>query len=578
MESRASLDTPGGAADKQLICLLLLLALLLFPSASAAAQESPSTTDKLSEVRRLYDAEQWNDIVQAVPESSDVEADLQVYRGLALAQLERWEEAEKAFQEGLHRYPRDPRFLVELAGIAYREKRFAKAKRYLRRALAIAPEDDYASDFLASIYLLEDNLDAALKYWNRDGKPKLSDLAFEPQPKLNPPLLDRTFSFSPGSTWTRDQFWTTQALLESLDVFPRTRFDLGAQPDGSFDLKFHGSERSSWGSKWEGLLSLLRGLPYQSVYPELYDLGGRGLNWRSLVRWDDEKRRVFTEIAAPIGENPATRYRVYLQGINENWNLTNTIAPNTVAAANLEKAVAGADFQSIVSGRWQWSAGAEYSYRKYRNLFGIPANVASAFTNGSAISVRSTVQRSLVRIPEDRFTVDSSVTGEIGTFFSGSLNRYARIQGSLQAHWLPEERGDDFETQVRLRAGRTFGNVPFDEFFMLGFDRDNDLWMRGHPGLRDGEKGNAPLGRNYVLVNAETDKILYRGAFFTWKAGPFLDTGDIYDPSGSFGSPRWLWDTGVQTKFRVLGSFEVVLGYGKNLRSGQNSFFTTVSR
>jgi hypothetical protein len=302
------------------------------------------------------------------------------------------------------------------------------------------------------------------------------------------------------------------------------------------------------------------------------------LNWRSLVRWDDEKRRVSTEIAAPIGENPAMRYRVYLQGLNENWNLTNTIAPGSLAGVNLEKAIAGVGIQNIVGGRWQWGAGAEYSYRKFKSLLGIPAQASPFFTNGSAIAVRSKIQRSLVRFPQDRFTVDSSATGEIGTFFGGPLNRYARIQGSLQAHWFPESRGDDFETQSSLRAGRTFGNVPFDELFILGFDRDNDLWMRGHPGLRDGEKGNAPLGRNYVLVNAETDKIVYRGTFFIVKAGPFLDSGDIYDPSGYFGSSRWLWDTGIQGKIRVLGSFEFVLGYAKDLRSGQNSFFTTVSR
>jgi hypothetical protein len=576
MESRASLDAPGGATDRQLISSLVLT-LLLFPSGPTLSQAAPSTKDRLSEVRQLYEAERWNDVVQAVPESPDVGADLQIYRGLALAQLKRWDEAEKTFKEGLRQYPRDPRFLVELAGIAYREKRFAKAKRYLRRSLAIKSDDDYANDFLASIYLLQDNLEAALKYWNHTEKPKLSDLAFEPRPKLSPLLLDRTFSFSRGSEWSRDQFLTTKALLESLDLFPRTRFDLGAQPDGTFDLKFYGSEKNGWGAdKWDGLLSLLRGLPYQSVYPEFYDTDGRGLNWRSLVRWDDEKRRVSTEIEAPIEENPATRYRAYFQGINE--NLTDTITPNSVAAVNLEKAVAGAEFQYTLGGRWQWDADAEYSYREFRNLFGIPANVASAFSNGSAISVRSTIQRSLVRIPEDRFTVDSSAAGEIGTFFGGPLNRYERIQGSLQTHWLPEERGDDFETQVSLRAGRTFGNVPFDEYFMLGFDRDNDLWMRGHPGLRDGEKGDAPLGRNYVLVNAETDKIVYRGTFFTLQAGPFLDSGDIYDPSGSFGSPKWLCDTGIQAKVRILGSFEFVLGYGKNLRSGQTSFFTTVSR
>ena len=578
MESRASVDSPGGAAGGQLI-YLLLVALLLFTPAPAFSQETPSSTDRPSEVRQLYEGGHWNEVVQAVPESPDVEADLQLFRGLALAQMKRWEEAGKAFEVGLLRHPRDVRFLVELAGIAYREKQFAKAERYLRRSLAINPADDYANDFLASIYFLQDNLEAALKYWNRTDKPKLSDLGLEPPPKLNPLLLDHTFAFSRGSTWSRDQFLKTEALLESLNIFPRMRFDLGAQPDGSFDLTFHGSERSAWGiTKLDGLLSLLRGLPYQSVYPEFYDLGGRGLNWRSLVRWDDEKRRVSTEIAAPIGENPAMRYRVYLQGLNENWNLTNTIAPSSLAGVNLEKAIAGVGIQNIVGGRWQWGAGAEYSYRKFKSLLGIPAQAGPFFTNGSAIAVRSKIQRSLVRFPQDRFTVDSSATGEIGTFFGGPLNRYARIQGSLQAHWFLESRGDDFETQSSLRAGRTFGNVPFDELFILGFDRDNDLWMRGHPGLRDGEKGNAPLGRNYVLVNAETDKIVYRGTFFIVKAGPFLDSGDIYDPSGYFGSSRWLWDTGIQGKIRVLGSFEFVLGYAKDLRSGQNSFFTTVSR
>lgn len=578
MEPSASLDPPGGAADRQLISPLLL-AILLFPSGYTVSQVAPSSADKLSEVRKLYEAERWNDVVQVVPESPDEEAELQLYRGLALAKMNRWEEAEKTFEVGLQGHPRDTRFLVELAGIAYREKRFAKAKRYLRRSLAINREDNYANNLLASIYFLQDNLEAALKYWNRANKPELSDLALEPRPKLSPLLLDRAFAFSRGSTWSRDQFLTTEAQLESLDLFPRMRFDLEAQPEGSFDLKFYGSERNPWGAtKWEGLLSLVRGLPYQSVYPEFYDLGGKGLNWRSLVRWDDEKRRIYSEIAAPLGENPDIRYRFYVQGLNENWNLANTIAPATLAGVNVEKAVAGAGIQNVVSGRWQWDAGAEYSYREFRNSLGIPAQAAPFFTNGSAIAVRSSIERSLIRFPEARFTLDSGATGEVGTFFEGPLSRYARIRGSLQAHWLPKSEGDDFETQFSLRAGYTFGNVPFDELFMLGFDRDNDLWMRGHPGLRDGEKGNAPLGRNYVLVNAETDKIVYKGTLFTVKAGPFLDSGDIYDPSGYLGSSRWLWDAGIQAKFRVLGSFEFVIGYGKDLRSGQNSFFTTVSR
>jgi tetratricopeptide (TPR) repeat protein len=578
MELHSQLDSAGVAASRRLIFLLFLL---LSVPGRVISQAATSTAERVSEVKKLYDAGRWREVVAAVPETPDEAADLELYRGLALAKLQRWEEAKKAFEAGLVRNPRDTRFLVELAGIAYREKQFSTAKRELRRALAIERQDDYANNLLASIYFLEGNLEAALKYWNRAGKPKLKDLTFDPQPRLNPLLLDRAFASSPGNEWRRDQFLTTQARLEALDLFPHMRFDLEAQADGSFDLRFHGSERNGWGStKWEGLVSLLRGLPYLSLYPEFYNLGGGGLNWLSQARWDDEKRRVSTEMAAPLGENPAMRYRIYFDGRNENWDLSRTIVPSAPSPAhlNLEKAVASAEIQWIASGLWQWKTGVEYSYRRFRSLAGIPGPAAPFFTNGSAIALRSSVQRSLIRFPERRFTLDSSVTGEFGTFFENPLHKYGRIAGSLPANWFPQARGDDYEMKADLRGGRTFGRVPFDELLILGFDRDSDLWLRGHPGYRNGEKGNAPLGRNYVLANWEIDKIVYKGAFFTVRAGPFLDSGKIYDPSGFFGSRKWLWDTGVQAKVRLLGSLEFVLGYGKDLRSGNNSFFTTVSR
>jgi len=560
--------------------LIFLLLLFSLPG-RALPQATLSASDRISEVKKLYDAQRWSDIVLAVPESPDEADELDLYRGLALAQLQRWAEAKMAFEAGLMRNPRDARFLVELAGIAYREKQFSHAKWELRRAVMINGRDDYANNFLASIYFLEGNLEAALKYWNRASKPKLEDLTFDPQPRLNSLLLDRAFAFSPGSEWRRAQFLTTQARLKNLDVFSHMLFELEAQADGSFDLRFHGSERNGWGNtKWEGLISLLRGLPYQSVYPEFYNLDRGGLNWLSLVRWDDEKRRVFTEIAAPLRENAAMRYRVYFEGRNENWDLGNTIAPSAPSSAhlNLEKAVAGAEIQCVVSGRWQWKSGVEYSYRKFRNLAGVPPQTAAFFTDGSAIALRTRVGRALVRFPERRFTLDSSVNGEFGTFFENPLNRYGRIEGSLPVDWFPRAVGEDYEMQADLRGGRTFGKVPFDELFMLGFERDNDLWLRGHPGLRNGEKGNAPLGRNYVLANWEMNKIAYKGTFLTVKVGPFVDSGNIYDPSGNFGSPKWLWDTGIQVKIRLLGSLEFVLGYGKDLRSGNNSLFTTVTR
>jgi len=577
MESHRALDVAGRAAKPQLIFLLLLL---FFPM-RVMAQNADPAAEKLSEIKKLYEAGNWEAVARAAAESPAATPDLLLYRGLALAHLQRWDEAKAAFAAGRAMVPGDPRFLIELAGIAYREKRFSEAKRDLRQALAMNPKDDYANNFLASIYFQEGNLEAALKYWNRAGKPMLEDLTFEPLLKLRPLLTDRAFAFARAGEWRREQYLTTLARLQALDLYPRMFFELRAHDDGSFDLGFHAAERNGWGStKWEGLVSLLRDLPYQAVDPEFYNLGRGGVNWVSTYRWDDEKRRVFTEVAAPVFENPAVRFRLYFDGRNENWNITNTFIPRTpsLTRLNVERVEAGAEMRFIESGRWQWTAGTEYSYREFRNVLGIPAAAAPFFTNGSAIALRSSVQRWLIRFPERRFTLNSIGSGEFGTFFRDPLGKYGRLQGTLAARWLPKARGDDYETLISLRGGRTIGDVPFDELFTLGFDRDTPLWLRGHPGLQEGQKGDAPLGRNYVLVNAETDKIVYRNGIFSLRAGPFLDTGRTYDPSGFFGSPKWLWDTGAQAKIRVLGGVEVVLGYGKDLRSGRNSFFTTVTR
>ena len=581
MESGKQLDASRRSGRERLIFLLIFCALLAVSPFHAHAQDAAPPGDPVARVKALYDAGRWDELLQSFPEAPGNSPQLDLYRGLAFAQLARWPDAEQAFAAGLARDPRQPRLLEELAGVEYKQRQFSRAKRHLRRALALQPSDDYASDFLASIYFQEGNLEAALKYWNRAGKPQLSDLSLHGAAHLDPILLDRAFNFSLGSEWRWDQFLTARARLEALDAFSNARFGLTEQSDGSFQLAVDATERDPWdSSKWQWLASLFRGLPYQIVSPEFYNLNHSALNWLSYYRWDDQKRRLHSEVSAPLWKNPAWQYRFYFDARNENWNVAATLlpaAPPAPAWLNLETVVAGAELRAIPSGRWSWSETLEYSDRRIRNALGLPAGAAAFLTDGSAVAGRFRLDRSLIRFPERRFTLDSSASAEIGTFFARPLGRYARLAGDLRSTWFPRAQGDDYEMQGRLRAGRTFGEVPFDELFMLGFDRDNDLWMRGHLGLRDGQKGSAPLGRNYVLANWDVAKNVYSGSLLKLALGPFVDTGKISDPSGYFGAPKWLWDTGVQGKIRVFGSFEFVLGYGKDLRTGRNSFYSTVS-
>jgi tetratricopeptide (TPR) repeat protein len=558
--------------------LILILSLALCPS--ALAQKIPSDAARLAAAQQAFDSGLWGEAatLSQGPESQSPELDF--LRGLALARQQQWKESRQAFAAGHLKNPRDPRFLVELAGIEYKQSDFSSAKRNLRAALRLGSRDSYTLDFLATIYFLQGNLEAALKYWNAIDKPRLRNVAVQPAPRLEQKLLNRAVVFNAPQVLTGDALLATRARLENLGVFSPARVEL-TPADENFDATLHLAERNGWGdSKLEGSIALLSGLPYQTVYPELYNLRHRAINFNSLLRWDSQRRRAFAALSAPLFDNPARRFQVYFDARNENWNLSRTFFGGTLLGdLNLRRIAGGIELHSVVNARWSWSTGAEVASRSFRNLQGINTAAEMAFfTDADSFTYWLRADRSLLRLPEHRFTLDSRAEGSIGRTFARNLGASSTARGSLDARWLPRASGDDYEMRARLRAGGMLGRVPFDDLFQLGVERDNDLWLRGQAATIGGRKGAAPLGRRYFLANWEIDKNVYSNGIFTVKFGPFLDTGSIADSSGLFGSRQWQWDTGAQCKVRVLGSITVVLIYGRDLRGARNVFYGTALR
>lgn len=574
MASCAKLDAPRGARRAQLILFFLELA-LGWPA--FGRQNSPDAV-RLDAAQKAFDSGRWEEAAQLSQGPENQAADLDFLRGLALARQQHWDESHRAFVAGHRKNPNDPRFLVELAGIDYKQNNYSLAERNLRAALRLRSRDTYTLDFLGTIYFVQGNLEAALKYWNAIDKPRLRNVDVRPTPRVQELILRRAVAFNAPQVLSGNALLNTHARLENLGIFSQERVEL--TPAGEhFDATLHVAERNGWGdSKLEGAIALLGGLPYSTIYPEIYNLEHRAINFTSLLRWDSEKRRAFATLSTPVFDDPARRLQIYFDARNENWNLSRTFfggaAPSDL---NLRRVAGGMELRSVPNGRWTWSTGSEVASRSFRNLPRI-TTVAErkVFTDAISFAYWLRGERSLVRRPEHRFTLDSTAEGQIGRTFADNLGASGTVRGALDAHWLPRASGDDFEMRMRVRAGATAGAVPFDELFQLGVERDNDLWLRGHAGTSGGRKGAAPLGRRYFLVNWEMDKNLYSNGIFNVKLGPFVDTGSITDSSGLFGSRRWLWDTGAQCKVRVLGSVTVVLIYGRDLRGGRNVFYGTL--
>jgi tetratricopeptide (TPR) repeat protein len=568
------MDTARASSNQ--ISLIPIAVFILFCASVAGSQTS--ATSVADRAKNAFDEQHWQEVVRLVQPEPNPSPDLDFYYGTALAQLGRWDDARRAFASGAQLQPKEKRFPLELAGVAFKQKRYNVAAHHLRRALHLDPGDSYGNEFLGTVYFLQGNIEAALKYWNRTGKPQIGEVRSQPVPRLNPALLDRAMAFAPTTMLPLPDLLTTQLRVSGLEVFPSYQFDLQARDDGKFDILFRNRERNGWGdSKLEKLFLLLRGLPFQSVTPEVYNLHHQAINFVSMYRWDAQKRRVLAELSAPFKANPKFRYGLLADLRNENWDIRNSFqgpAP-VLGSFNMRREAVSANFVGLESERWHWSAGAEISHREFRDAIPGTALTPNLLAKGYQLKQTTRVDATLWRFPERRLTLDGGASSEAGRLWSQPSHSFEKLQGSLRLHWLPQSQGDDYEIQHRIRAGKTFGDVPFDELFILGLERDNDLEMRGHIGTRDGRKGSAPLGGNYFLSNWEADKNVYRNGIFTVKLGPFLDTGKITDASEGLGSQKWLRDLGAQVKLRVFG-VGVAFSYGKDLRSGNNAFYVSM--
>jgi tetratricopeptide (TPR) repeat protein len=559
--------------------VLQIIMLLGSPLAVPAADEE----QRLQSIRKLYEQQKWEEILRQAQGPAEQSADFDYYAGMAFSHLDRWGEARDAFSNGVRKVPRDARFLTERAGAEYKLNNFSAAKRDLRRSMRLDPSDSYVAEFLGTIYLLEGNLEAALKYWNPINKPRLAAVDAVPAPKTRKALLDRAVLFSPPAVLSADSFLQSSALLENLGTFPNRRVELSPATSSSnsddYKATLRLTERNGWGlSLLDGAISLLRGLPYETLYPSYYNLRGDAISLDSLARWDSQKRRVAASVEFPLFQRPDKRLRVFVDARNENWNLSQTFSGSAmpITNLNLKRFAGGAELHLIETARWDLTAGLKAISREFRN---VPASLrgvaAPFFTDSRTLDTWLGAHRALLRVPERRLTLDGQAEVSAGRNYGSGLGAFASVNGELKSRWLPKARGDDYEFLSRLRGGDTFGDVPLDGLYQLGVEHDNDLWLRGHPGTLDGRKGRAPLGRRYLLLTSELYKTVYDGAFFRVQLGPFFDTGAIADPSGLFGSQKWLFDTGIQARVRVLGSVSVLLSYGRDLRSGAGTFYAT---
>src|SRR5215813_498906 len=105
MERRQQLDVDGFASTHRPMKATAILFTLAFFSFPLRAQTSLAAPKPPVEIKRLFAEERWQEIVRLAEIEAERSADLNYCYGIALFRLERWDEAKRAFQNGLRQQP-----------------------------------------------------------------------------------------------------------------------------------------------------------------------------------------------------------------------------------------------------------------------------------------------------------------------------------------------------------------------------------------------------------------------------------------------------------------------------------------
>lgn len=557
--------------------LILLIVVSLI--ARGEAQCAPGAQAD-AELHGLYSQQKWEEVIAAAKRMPSRSADVDFDLGMAFAHLQRWEEARGALLAGEKECRGQKRFPTELAGVAFQQKNYPETAHWIEKALRLDPQDEYANEFAGSVFLLMDNLDAALKYWNRIQKPRIDALRIDPNLRVQRILLERAFVFSPQAELQWGQLLVSEARLNGMGIFPAYSIRLNAREGGRFDAQFHSVERNGFGNGWlQSLVSVFSGLPYETVYPSYFNIGRSARNVESLVRWDAQKRRVWAEASGPWHFLPQWRWGMALDGRDENWVIRRSFTGDApvLGAFKLKREIAGGSLRSIQSGRFQWQSGAEASHRTYTRISSGTALNGKLVSPGWGIKQVTSANARVLDVPERRFRVDAFASSELERLWSKPARLFEKAQGGISARWLPKAEGAPYEFTQRVRGGGIGGAAPIDELWMIGVERDTDLWLRGHIGTRGGKKGSAPMGDRYLLSNSDFYRSVWGNGLVSVKAGPLLDIARVASPTNGLAPKQWLFDVGAEMKLTVLGT-GVVLTYGRDLRTGNNAFYGSVAQ
>ncbi len=553
-------------------CLLIVLVAGFPPRA-------PAQTDVVDQARTAISTGEYSRAINLLSNAiaRQPTADSYLYLGIAYGHTREWKRAEDTLREGSGKFPQDPRFHNELAGVYLAANDLDRARQSLRDALAADPDNKYATDLLATIDMSMGNVRSALAAWNKDGRPVVGDILHNAHLEFENWMVGKSVAFQKGKTLTWSQWRTTEMRLWESQLYANVGVEIEPtpQPD-QYTVVVRTVPKSQTTDRY--VLPLLQALFFQNPTVRWWNIGNTAVSLSAGYRFATNRHRAEAGIRVPL---PVAGL-VFFEGEgifrSERWDISRPAVDNGADSRFLYQSTGfRAEIKHIPHYRVELGAGFEYRNRT---------------TSGSVETLRFDSENS------GKWLFEASVLAADGRYRSrihaetflarrGLLGNMNYSGGTLEwnnRYLTDARRGMNLD--ITVKGGTSSGGLPVDDYFVLGLDQHPDNLLRGHNAVSSqGHYGHAPMGTSFALLNATFDRRMRRFPLFDvlnvpvaelkWQV--FLDGAKSWDRAHVFNAGKLLVDIGggfkLETPTRVFN-----ITYGRSLRDGTGTLAAYVQK
>jgi tetratricopeptide (TPR) repeat protein len=544
---------------------VLLLILVLFLPTLAAAQ-SDAVTDARSAIASAEYPRAINLLTQAIAQQPS--ADAYLYLGIAYGHTRDWSKAEETLKQGSNRYPQDPRFHNELAGVYLAGNDLDKARESLRFALQVDPQNKYAIDLLATVDMSMGNVQAAIASWNKDGRPVVGNILQNTHLELENWSVGKAIAFHKGEKLTWSQWKTTEARLLQSELYANVGLEIEpTQKPDTYTVVIRTGPKSQGVDQY--VITLLEAAFFESPKVRFWNIGNSGISLSAGYRYAVNRHLGDVEINAPL---PLPGMFFEGRGVfrSERWDISRPAIDNGTDYRFLFQSTG---FRAMVKSipHYRVSLGAGFEYRNRTAHGALPAALAVDSRNTGKMLFEANV------LPVDTRRYDNRIHGELFAARKNILGDMNYSGGTVELNnRYAINTSSGMNLDVTLKGGSSRGQLPIDDYFVLGLRQSTDNFLRGHNAVSHrGHFGHAPMGTSFALLNTTLDHRMRRFQVFNLLNVPFADlkwqvfadAGKSWDRAHVFNQGKLLVDVGggfkLETPTRVFN-----VTYGRSLRDG----------